>query len=432
MRKAFQIIGLGMGFLFLSLGGVNATAQPPADDYWVYFSSQGADGDLTTTHLYRMRPDGSDLESLTNDGDTPQNVEYLFWSPDNDWIYFVNHSDNYLYGIRYNGEELTPIMIRNHLDRYVWSPDGEWLIVEAETGIYRMRADGTQNFHISNDFPNAKFRAWLPNSQQIILSETQSNLDTRNDYVVNLDGSGVWPLEINGQQALFGTWSLDGKWLYYTRPMQSALFRSRMDGQESQLIYQGADGLAVSAWSPDGKWLLLSSPHSSNSSLLTVVSPDGAVNINVGISAWATTFFSPDSQWLFYASSAGYRYGIQLNTINPDPVLWPSQIFSWYGWTPDGSRLIGESANLSTHLVLIKPDGSDLELIPLDSEIGAMRSSPIIEFLGDSPIMWSPDDIWLYFSAGLDNFDVYRLNLEGDIERLTDFEGTDVYVGVHE
>jgi hypothetical protein len=89
-------------------------------------------------HLYRARPDGSEMEQLTFAGN--HNIRHE-WSPDGEWIAFVR-ADEYdapgdVWVMRADGSDARRVfegIYGNGLVHLAWSPDGKWLAAPATGG----------------------------------------------------------------------------------------------------------------------------------------------------------------------------------------------------------------------------------------------------------------------------------------------------------
>lgn len=118
------------------------------------------------TDIYTMRPDGSELLSLTQDIAFDSSPA---WSPDGQWVVWVSSrsGDWDIYRARFDGSDLTQLTDDPAIDSYPsYSPDGQWLAFASNRSgnweIYRMRPDGTGVEQLTDD-PNVDSApSWSP------------------------------------------------------------------------------------------------------------------------------------------------------------------------------------------------------------------------------------------------------------------------------
>ena len=143
----------------------------------------GRQDDDSVFHLYRARPDGSDMEQLTSDGNHAIRHE---WSPDGKWIAFVR-ADEYdapgdVWVMRADGTDARRVfesIYGNGLAHLAWSPDGKWLAAPAT-------AEGL--WIVSTGINGAEEDNWLvPGTDDIMCDE----------YAWSATDSG-WPILLHG------------------------------------------------------------------------------------------------------------------------------------------------------------------------------------------------------------------------------------------
>ncbi|MDD9889654.1 MAG: hypothetical protein OXU30_04850 [Gammaproteobacteria bacterium] len=166
------------------LSEVNNDYSPAwsTDDKWIVFTSERSGG----AELYRMHPDGSNLEQLT---DHPAYDDQADFSPDGSHLVFVTS--------RYDGTtDLAILRLATGATRQLtsgeggdfrpaWSPDGEWIAFSSDRGnglpfsygrweanhrvdVYLIRPDGSdlRKLTESNGFCGSP--AWSADSSQVL------------------------------------------------------------------------------------------------------------------------------------------------------------------------------------------------------------------------------------------------------------------------
>jgi TolB protein len=161
----FSLVATAITLLAALLPG---DATPP--NPWIAFESN-RDGN---NEIYRMRPDGSQQQRLTNDPGYDTNPQ---WSPDGQWIIFESYGDRKgeIYRMRANGTERQNLTNNPGNDTNPqWSPDGQWIAFELERDgsyrFYRMRANGTEQqrlttnpgYHTNPHWSPPIHRSWHP------------------------------------------------------------------------------------------------------------------------------------------------------------------------------------------------------------------------------------------------------------------------------
>lgn len=200
------------------------------DGQWIVFNLT-EDG-----NLYRVRPDGQDLQAITNLSNSHTIMQD--WSPDGQWLIFGawSPSENFhLYRVNLDGSELTQLTFQDGLQqRATWTPDGNWIIYENRIrqlgtslmDIYRMSPDGTINEQLTSGNDD-RFVGFLPNGNWVYWSSREGNFDwgnlyefdpeTRNEKLLTTSGQIDIPqLSPNGQWIAFHTFE-DGHDLHIAR-----------------------------------------------------------------------------------------------------------------------------------------------------------------------------------------------------------------------
>ena len=199
------------------------------DGDWLYVSVprdiMGQEADL-----YRLAPDGSKLQQLT---DTPGYSGILAWGPDGDWLVVRNswQGNSDLWIMRPDGSQQQRLSQTDGRDFLIgWSPDRQWVYFQSFLGgsvdeVFRARIDGSDYQQVT-DFKRDQISAygWLsPDGVWGIISRG----DTRTLYSIHLDSGAVYALAYS---AAFVGWSPDSQWmLFYT---SEGIQRVRPDGTD--------------------------------------------------------------------------------------------------------------------------------------------------------------------------------------------------------
>jgi WD40 repeat protein len=153
-------------------------------------------------NLWVMNPDGSGLRRLTNHPDVYE--ECPRWSPDGDQVAY--EADTGIWTVGFYGSGATRVTTRKGCP--AWSPDGQWIVFLTQSELRRVKADGT--------------------GEESVVT----------DVVQGLGSPDISP---------------DGEWIaFHTKQGISIV---RMDGSEKKQIYSGvytSSGWGSPVWQPGG------------------------------------------------------------------------------------------------------------------------------------------------------------------------------------
>jgi len=257
-------------------------------------------------------------------------------------------------------------------------------------------------------------------------------------YTMNADGSQQERLFLAPDGACQPRWSPEGTRLAYISPCRD---RQAEYGNAAILIYDFNSGETTSlpterggdfdpAWSPDGQYIVFTSKR-----VGMPLNPYGQI-FKVNLTTLEVTrltetnatqparqpAWSPDGQTILYnlrRSNLWQLWSITSDGSNPTQILRSGGNINDFqpAWSPDGLSIYFSQTRSSTAPARL------MRLIPGEETASFLQTE-----LPVSKVRFSPDGRWLVaeISDGTDNFDIYLLDLLGNIElRLTSDPGTD-------
>jgi TolB protein len=254
----------------------------PSGEGVILFSSDRSG----TSHVYRIRQDGTDLRDLTPSfpaagGD---------WSPDGTRIVFSRATDagNELMIMDADGGNPTALGIAGAHPR--WSPDGGRIAFTGPDGISVINADGSG----ATTLVEGADPDWSPDGTHIAFDRVERSqcvfdlFCPASIYVMDADGSGVKVVARNAGSAdrlEDPDWSPDGKQILYIRsccvfgPSLGGLYLVGATGGAPRALYQTRPVQSAPIWSPDGALILVATGGSLGSSDLTMIAADGSSSV---------------------------------------------------------------------------------------------------------------------------------------------------------
>lgn len=266
--------------------GLEYSPSFSADGQWVVFTAE-PDGQAD---LYRIRPDGTGLEQLTNH---PAFDDQGALSPDGRTLAFVSTrergtADIWLLDLAAGtGSNLTDHPSGNFRPR--WSPDGAWIAFTSDrdarpgdlpgswehlqsTGVYLVRPDGTGLRRLTGPGGVAGSPSWSADGRRVLFYET----DPVGAYLAKSGRSRTELVSVDvvtGERIQHPSWSPDGDRLVFK-------------GGRRLFVVPAAGGPRVALtgpgyysnfpqWSPDGERILFTANRGGDFDLYTV-RPDGA------------------------------------------------------------------------------------------------------------------------------------------------------------
>ena len=208
--------------------------------------------------LLHALPKSSVFTPLDQELSTAGLAEY---SPDGQWVAWLNGSDGSLWRSRADGRDrielATPPL---HIFTMKWSPDDKRLALMAEEPgvpwkIYLIDAEGGKPVPLLNEDRNEADPDWSADGQSIVFGRLPDRMDSRQPkaiYLIDIQTHKV--TEIPGSTGLFSPrLSPDGRYIAAMRLDQKALLL--FDRTQERWTTLTTHGAGDPAWSHDGHWL---------------------------------------------------------------------------------------------------------------------------------------------------------------------------------
>src|SRR5450432_1300930 len=369
------------------------------DGLWIVFTSERAG----QADLYRIHPDGSGLEQLTDD---PAFDDQGSLSPDGKSLAFIST----------RGEGFANL----------------WLLDLASRQYQNLTNSRSGNFRPT----------WSPDGRSIAFSSDRDanpgkfpgqweHLQSTGIYLIHPDGSGLRRLTKAGGFAGSPTWSSDGKRVLYYETDETGAYLAKSGNSRTELVLveiatgersqiTASNEVKLSPqWLPDGK--IAYAVRGTNNAGLRVWYPDRRV-VTIVPGAIRHPSWSADGKQVVYErilQPAGTEHLIPTVSRDPEFELLLSEPFP--AFSPDGTKLLysqygGNGTNTSdTSIEMMNADG---KIVPLTD--GAHY---------DNFPQWSPKGDTIMFTTDRDNeFELYTIRPDGTgLRRLTNSPGNDAH-----
>ena len=308
----------------------------------------------------------------------------------------------------------------------VWSPRGDWILVEIETGTGELfetiRPDGSETHRLG-----LAWRArWSPAGDLIALVQEHGAIN-----LLRPTGRRLRTLRVPiGSEQLTEevSWSPDGAFLTTAREtlkyvgdvFPSTIVKLRTSGGRPMFLRGPGkvDTGAGALWSPDGRWLAFArSTATSESDELWLMHPDGRGQRRVApqVEAYA---WSPDGRSVLAQLGTRGVYAFPLDggrAIRVGPVgrgllasqgRYRTRLGDDVSWAPDGRRVV--RVDRDGRIVISRPDGSDSRALTDPHQ-------------ADRPL-WSPDGKRIAYMreypVQIQNPGIYVVRRDGSNDRL--------------
>jgi Tol biopolymer transport system component len=260
----------GSGQIQLTNGGfIDQFPSWSPDGSEIVFQSNRFGGNL---NILRMKADGTGIVPLTDFASSATSVDPA-WSPDGTKILFVSDRAGGARGEIWvmNADGTNPLRLTTnsqspsgsyfHDFEPAWSPDGTKIVFRSErdgfanSEIYSMNADGSNQTRLTNNAAEDKEPSWSPNGQRIAFFSRGGGRD--GIYVMDANGGNEQHIAGTGFQP---TWSPDGLKIAFTDfdPQANfvfAIYLINADGSNRTKITNNPN---LDSWTP--AWQTLGGP----------------------------------------------------------------------------------------------------------------------------------------------------------------------------
>jgi TolB protein len=231
-----------------------------------------------------------------------------------------------------------------------------------------------------------RYPAWHPDGKHVIFTSNREDGSTFNYYISAKDGSGVKKITSlpAGSVAYWGSFTSDGKWIYFNEGNSSKIYRVRTDGTQQEEVTEGRDANI----SPDGRRLVYTQ-QGSKSWGVWVMDSDGSNRKQIipeeseigGIAP----VWSPDGKRVAFSMQAGemaeifscnadgsdLRQLTRLNQISSSPAYSPDGKYITFRVTDEAywrdtkkmKQTYDEKAGDKRPVWIMNSDGSDARVV---------------------------------------------------------------------
>ncbi len=259
-----------------------------------------------------------------------------------------------------------------------WSPDGRKIAFASlhdvvdipgpmghshwESHVFTMNPDGTGRTQLTDGY-REEGPAWSPDGGRLAFIGSARD-GTSHLFVMNADGSGQTPLASRGGASDFlspvPAWSPDGTRIAYTARIadRSGIFVITADGSGETRLTDGAG--AGAAWSPNGSKIAFVRSVIGQGDAIWVMNADGSALARVAADTGGSQHFlswSPDGTKIAFELN-GKVYLVNGNGSGLAQLTFGPYAY-FPNWSPDGSKIAYYQAQEhETRLYLMELDGS--------------------------------------------------------------------------
>ena len=231
--------------------------------------------------IFLLTPESPPSPLIDEPGQDCVNLPGSAWNAPTDRIAFSSDraGREEIWTIRPDGTDLTRVTEHSE-DLYFiepsFSPDGEWIVFEADQGvpddrqqgsIWKVRSDGS-DLTVLTDGPaggtDDRQPNWSPFGDRILFQRRTPGSEDWNLFTMAAGGSDIRQVTTWAGSDTDASWSYDGAWIVYSSDHggleRPSVFVIQADGGEPLRVTSdpsAADG--APCWSPDGNWIAFES-----------------------------------------------------------------------------------------------------------------------------------------------------------------------------
>jgi len=214
--------------------------------------------------FWLINADGTNMHRIF-----PYTLQDPAWSPDGQWIAFVENGQ--IYKMKFNGTSFDTTSIAQLTTEGnnffpAWSSDNQWIAYDSDTEspngmhfIWKMKVDGSAKERIAYDPSEGEIRMpnWSPDSRYIV--HIRPVVGTSAPEIFIMDSKGNYPMRLTNNSSFddYPRYSPDGAKIAYasqTNVGQPQIWLMNSDGSnQTQLTAEGISAIDVPfTWSPTG------------------------------------------------------------------------------------------------------------------------------------------------------------------------------------
>jgi Tol biopolymer transport system component len=203
--------------------------------------------------IYKMKPDGTELEQLTND---PADDREPAWSPDGSMIAFTRSEPGgaAIWTMRADGSAPTRLA-QGGMPQ--WAPDGSRIVGQAGGTLFTIAADGTDQVSVSDEATLGLLissPSWSADRDHLIFVGAEADGKASDLYSVGTDGKNLTKLTTTPADEASPRVSPDGTLIAFQTHDRCICTITAAGVSPTPLADWRGKGGSLS-WSPDGRWI---------------------------------------------------------------------------------------------------------------------------------------------------------------------------------